>query len=357
MKTYGNIGIDIERLRYRKANLRALSSWRSGSLSLELSNEKTSDPPDSQACGKYGNIKQETRIRLTRPTPTPISKRSDHSRHKSTADEVPFQSSTRLRRLSKHMKKVGQAAAMTNTIFGNASRYESKESLESSAIKTKSRWIWGEREKVSALRETNWRNFPAPTPQRARNRPFTWRIPNWRAGKAETKTEKEVYIQQRTTTLSNRDASPFKEPHPSDRRRPDSHQIIPRTSLSPTFTEILCSDQSRVDSLSYSPPRSQRSGIFVGLEEVVPQPVTPEGLKHKQQHTENAVHMVVDEQDGGVALSPLTSNVTIERGKGRLRSGGRFLPALGGGVEITPYYPMGEAKAERARGSLDGGEG
>jgi hypothetical protein len=107
MKTYGNIGIDIERLRHRKANLRALSSWRSGSLSLESPNEKTSGPPDSQACGKYGNIKQETRIRLARPTPIPISKRSNHSRHKSTADEMPFQSSTRLRRLSEHMKKVG----------------------------------------------------------------------------------------------------------------------------------------------------------------------------------------------------------------------------------------------------------
>jgi hypothetical protein len=319
MKTYGNIGIDIERLRYRKADLRALSSWRSGPLSLEPPNEKTSDPPDSQACGKYGNIKQETRIRLARPTPIPISKRSNHSRHKPTADEMPFQSSTRLRRLSKHMKKVGQAAAMTNTIFGNASRYESKESLESGAIKTKSRRIWGEREKASALRETSWRKFPAPTPQRAHNRPFTWRIPNWRTGKAETKTEKEVHIQQQTATLSDRDASPFKEPHPSDRRRPDSKPIIPRTSLSPTFTEILCSDQSRVDSLSYSPPRSQRSGIFVSLEEVVPQPVTPEGLKHKQQHTENAIHMVFDEQDGGVALSPLTSNVTIECGKGKRR--------------------------------------
>jgi hypothetical protein len=65
--------------------------------------------------------------------------------------------------------------------------------------------------------------------------------------------------------------------------------------------------------------------------------------------------MVVDEQDGGVALNPLTSNVAIERGKGKPRSGGRFLPALGGGVEITPYYPMGEAKAKRARGSLGGG--
>lgn len=281
---------DIERLRYRKANLRALSSWRSGSLSF------ISDSPDSQARGKYGNIKQETRIRLARPTPTPISKQDNHSRHKSTADEMLFQSSTRLRRLSKHMKKVGRTAAMTNTIFGNASRYESKESLESSAIKTKSRWILGEREKVSALRETSWRNFPAPTPQRARNRPFTWRIPNRRAGKAETKTEKEVHIQQRTT-LSDRDAGPFKEPHPSDRRRPDSNSISPRTSLPPTFTEILCSDQSRVDSLSYSPPRSQRSSIFVGLEEVVSRPVAPEGLKHKQQHTEDVVHMVVDEQE------------------------------------------------------------
>jgi hypothetical protein len=65
--------------------------------------------------------------------------------------------------------------------------------------------------------------------------------------------------------------------------------------------------------------------------------------------------MVVDEQDGGVALNPLTSNVTIERRKGKLRSSGRFLPALGGGVEITPYYPMEEAKAKRARGSLGGG--
>jgi hypothetical protein len=100
---------------------------------------------------------------------------------------------------------------MTNTIFGSASRYESKESLESSAIKTKSRLIWGEREKVSALRETSWRNFPAPTSQRARNRPFTWRILNWRTGKAETKTEKEVHIQQQTTTLSDRDAGLFKD--------------------------------------------------------------------------------------------------------------------------------------------------
>ena len=316
--------------------MRALSSWRSRSLSFKSPNENTSNPPDSQARGEYGNIKQETRIRLARPTPTPISKQSNHSRHKPTADEMPFQNSTRLRRLSKHMKKVGQAAAMTNTISGNASRYESKESLESSAIKTKSRWIWGEREKVSALRETSLRNFPAPTSQRARNRPFTWRIPNWRTGRAETKTEKEAHIQQQTTTLSGRDAGPFKEPHPSDRRRPDPNSISPRTSPPPTFTEILCSDQSRVGSLSYSPPRSQRSGIFVGLEEVVSRPVTPEGLKHKQQHTENAVHMVVDEQDGGVALSPLTSNVTIERGKGNLRSGRRFLPALGGGVEITP---------------------
>jgi len=64
--------------------------------------------------------------------------------------------------------------------------------------------------------------------------------------------------------------------------------------------------------------------------------------------------MVVDEQDGGVALSPLTSNVTIERGKGKLRSGRRSLPAFGG-VKITPYYPMGEAKAKRARGSLGSG--
>ena len=72
----------------------------------------------------------------------------------------------------------------------------------------------------------------------------------------------------------------------------------------------------------------------------------PEGLRHKQQHTENVVHMVVDEQDGGVILSPLTSNVAIERGKGKLRSSGRFLPALGGGVEITPYYPMEEAASE-----------
>ena len=163
MKIYGNIGIDIERLRYRKANLRALSSWRSGPLSFESPNENTSDPLDSQARSKYGNIKQETRIWLARPTRTPISKQSNHSRHRPTADEMLFQSPTRPRRLSKHMKKVGQAAAMTNTIFGSASRYRYKESLESSTIKTKSRWVRSEREKVSALRQTSWRNFPAPT--------------------------------------------------------------------------------------------------------------------------------------------------------------------------------------------------
>lgn len=56
-----------------------------------------------------------------------------------------------------------------------------------------------------------------------------------------------------------------------------------------------------------------------------------------------------------MALSPLTSNVTIERGKGKLRSGGRFLPAFGDGVKVTPYYPTGEAKAKWARGSLGGG--
>lgn len=52
-----------------------------------------------------------------------------------------------------------------------------------------------------------------------------------------------------------------------------------------------------------------------------------------------------------MALNLLTSNVTIERGKGKFRSGGRFLPALGG-VEITPWKKL---KAKRARGSLSGG--
>ena len=59
--------------------------------------------------------------------------------------------------------------------------------------------------------------------------------------------------------------------------------------------------------------------------------------------------MVVDEQDGGVGLNLLISNVTIERGKGKLRSGGRFLPALGDGVEITPWKKL---EAKRAREAL-----
>lgn len=197
------------------------------------------------------------------------------------------------------------------------------------------------------MRETSWRNFPAPTPQRAHTRPLTWRIPNWKTGEAETETEKEkeVHIPQRTTPLSGFDSGPFKEPHPSDRLRHDSNSISTRTSLPSTSTKILCLDQSRVDSLSHSPPRSQRSSICVGLEEVVSRPVTPEGLKHKQLHTENIGHMVVDEQDGGVALNPLTSNVTIERGKGKLRGGGRFLPALGGGD-----HTIGEAKSKAGEG-------
>lgn len=190
MKTCGNIGVDIERLRYRKANLRALSSWRSGSLSFESPSENTSDPPDSKARSKYRNIKQATRTWFARPTLTPISKQSNHLCHGSMADEMLFQSPTRPRRLSEHMKKVSQVAAMINAMFGNASRYKSKESLESNAIKTKSRWIWGERKKVSALRETSWRNFPAPTTQRAHTRPLAWRIPNWKTGNRKPKRKR-----------------------------------------------------------------------------------------------------------------------------------------------------------------------
>ena len=54
---------------------------------------------------------------------------------------------------------------MTNTIFGSASRHKSKESFESSAIKTKSRWIWGEREKVSTLREMLEKFFRSDAPE------------------------------------------------------------------------------------------------------------------------------------------------------------------------------------------------
>lgn len=325
---------DTKRELYRETNPRTLPSWRTGSSNLETPKEGTGDPPYSQAHSKFRHLKQDTRMWRAQPTPTLNQNSYPHTG--SSADEPLFQSSSHIHKPSSFEKDTSQVAVTTNSVFGNYSYDESKESLGSSASEMKSRWLGTKHEKFWVAHE-RWKKRPedppsSPTPQRTYSRPLAWDVPSWRAGKSREEGT--------PVPLSGRDIDPLEEPHLSNRRRDSPTPANPRTSLSTTLVKTIHPKQRRVDGSPHPHRRDQHSSAGVNLEEeVVSGPTTPSEPRHRQHDTEDVAYMAFDEQDGGVALSPLTSNVTIERGKGRLRAGGRFLPTLDGGVELKPYYP------------------